>query len=68
MRGLPGRFRGRHPRIAPLASSDWSRRTIPSDTLRGIRRTVGAAPVRKSPVLADATRAMALSATARRSC
>jgi site-specific recombinase XerD len=31
-------------------------------TLRGIRRTVGAAPARKAPVLAEAARAMALSA------
>jgi integrase len=31
-------------------------------TLRGIRRTVGAAPVRKVPVPAEAARAMALSA------
>jgi site-specific recombinase XerD len=31
-------------------------------TLRGIRRTVGAAPARKTPVLAEQARAMALSA------
>jgi site-specific recombinase XerD len=31
-------------------------------TLRGIRRTVGAAPARRAPVLAEAARAMALSA------
>jgi integrase len=31
-------------------------------TLRGIRRTVGAAPARKAPVLAEAARAMALAA------
>lgn len=30
-------------------------------TLRGIRRTVGTAPIRKAPVLADTARAMALS-------
>jgi site-specific recombinase XerC len=30
-------------------------------TLRGIRRTIGAAPARKAPVLADTARAMALS-------
>jgi integrase len=30
-------------------------------TLRGIRRTIGAAPARKAPVLAEAARAMALS-------
>jgi hypothetical protein len=31
-------------------------------TLRGIRRTIGAAPARKAPVLADTARAMALAA------
>src|SRR5450755_712049 len=31
-------------------------------TLRGIRRTVGAAPARKAPVLAEAARAMAMAA------
>ena len=31
-------------------------------TLRGIRRTIGAAPARKAPVLAEQARAMALSA------
>lgn len=31
-------------------------------TLRGIRRAIGAAPVRKAPVLADTARAMALAA------
>jgi site-specific recombinase XerC len=33
-------------------------------TLRGIRRTVGAAPARKAPVLAETARAMALAAPA----
>jgi len=56
-RGAAIRYAHRLAELEPPTNSERVRAT-----LRGIRRTVGAAPARKAPVLAEQARAMALAA------